>query len=135
MKLTKAKALKIRAMAMEVATDMTDPEASTLPEMFPKLKGNGELVKAGTRINWNDTLKKATVDLWDTAENNPDNAPTLWEDINYVNGYREIPQVITVTTAFAKGEIGYWKGELYKSLYDANVWNPEQFAAGWEKLA
>lgn len=134
MKLTRSKALKIRAMAMEVANEMTDPEATTVPEMFPKLKGNGELISAGTRINWNGTLMKATVDLWDTTENNPDNAPTLWEVINYTNGYRTIPEVITVTTAFSKGELGYWKDAVYESLYEANVWNPDQFPAGWKKV-
>ena len=134
MKLTRAKALKIRAMAMEVATEMTDPEASTLPEMFPKLKQDGSLVKAGTRINWDGALMKAAADLWDTAENNPDNAPTLWEKLDYINGYRVIPETITVTTAFSKGERGVWKDAVYESLQDANVWNPEQFAAGWKKV-
>lgn len=134
MKLTRAKALKIRSMAMEVAVEMTDPEASTLPEMFPRLKQDGSLVSHGTRINWNGTLKKAAVDLWDTEENNPDNAPTLWETIDYVDGYRVIPEVITVTTAFYKGERGMWKGAVYESLQDNNVWNPDQFAAGWKKL-
>lgn len=134
MKMTRAKALKIRSLAMNSAVEMDDINASSLPEMFPKLKEDGELVKVGTRINWNGQLKKAAVDLWDTAENNPDNAPALWEDINYVNGYRAIPEVITVTTAFAKGEIGFWKDSLYESLFDANVYNPEQFAAGWKKV-
>lgn len=134
MKMTRAKALKIRSLAMDSAVEMDDIAASYLPEMFPKLKEDGSLVSVGTRINWNGKLKKAAVDLWDTAENNPDNAPDLWEDLNYVNGYREIPEVITVTTAFAKGEIGYWKGALYESLYEANVWNPDQFAAGWKKV-
>lgn len=134
MKMTRAKALKIRSLAMDSAVEMDDISASSLPEMFPKLKEDGSLVSAGTRINWNGKLKKATVDLWATAENNPDNAPDLWEDLNYVDGYREIPEVITVTTAFAKGEIGFWKDSLYESLYDANVWNPEQFAAGWKKV-
>lgn len=131
--ISRAKALKIRALAMESAADMTDANASTLPEMFPRLKQDGSLVSAGTRINWNGQLKKAAVDLWDTAENNPDNAPDLWEDINYVNGYRVIPETITVATAFAKGELGWWKDAVYESLYDGNSWNPEQFAAGWRK--
>lgn len=134
MKITRVKALKIRSLAMDSAVEMDDVSASSIPEMFPKLKENGELVKVGTRINWNGQLKKATVDLWGTAENNPDNAPALWEDLNYVSGYRAIPEVITVTTAFAKGEIGFWKDSLYESLHDANVWNPEQFAAGWKKV-
>jgi hypothetical protein len=132
--ITKAKALKIRSLAMESAAAMDDVNASTVPEMFPKLKQDGTLVSAGTRINWNGQLKKAAVDLWDTAESNPDNAPTLWEDINYVNGYRVIPDVITVALAFSKDERGVWECVVYESMQDNNVWNPEQFAAGWEKL-
>lgn len=132
--ISRAKALKIRSLAMDSAIAMDDVNASSLPEMFPKLKQDGTLVSAGTRINWNGRLKKATVDLWDTEENNPDNAPTLWEDINYINGYRVITETITATGAFSKGEKGWWKGDIYESLQENNVWNPEQFAAGWRKL-
>lgn len=133
--ITKAKALKIRSLAMESAVAMDDVNASTVPEMFPKLKQDGSLVSVGTRINWNGQLKKAAVDLWDTAENNPDNAPALWEDINYVNGYRVIPEVITAALAFSKGERGVWKGIVYESKQDNNVWNPEQFADGWKRIS
>lgn len=132
--ITKAKALKIRSLAMASAVEMSDAEASATPEMFPRLKQNGELIKAGTRIYWKGDLKRASVDLWDTVENDPDNAPALWEDINYTNGYRIIPEVITAGLAFAKGECGLWKDKVYESLYDSNVWNPEQFAAGWKQL-
>ena len=133
--ITKAKALKIRSLAMESAVAMDDVNASTVPEMFPKLKQDGSLVSAGTRINWNGQLKKAAADLWDTEENNPDNAPALWEDINYVGGYRVIPEVITAALAFSKGERGAWKGVVYESMQDHNVWNPEQFAAGWKRIS
>ena len=132
--ITKGKALKIRSLAMDSAVVMDDVNASSIPEMFPRLYGNGSLVKAGTRINWNGQLKKAAVDLWDTASCNPDNAPDLWEDLNYVNGYRVIPEVITVTTVFSKGEKGWWKDAVWESLQDSNVWNPDQFAAGWKKI-
>lgn len=131
--ITRTKARQIRTLAVGAAATMDDAAASTLPEMFPQLKQDGSLVKAGTRINWKGKLKKATVDLWDTVENNPDNAPELWESLNYTNGYRDIPEVITTALAFAKGEEGWWKGAVCESLYDSNVWNPEQFPAGWRK--
>ena len=111
---------------------LTDAEASTVIPLYPALKGDGELVQAGTRINWYGQLKRAAVDLWDTEENNPDNAPALWEDINYIDGYRVIPEVITVGLAFSKGEIGWWDGVLYQSLIDANVYTPDAYPAGWE---
>ena len=113
---------------------LDDKLASETPELFDKLNENGELVKAGTRINWNGTLKRESVDLWDTKENNPDNAPSLWEDIQYKNGIRIIPEIITVGTAFSKDELGYWGDVLYKSLLDNNVWTPETNPSGWELI-
>lgn len=112
----------------------TDAIASTAIDVFPTLKEDGALIKVGTRINWKGTLKRAAVDLWDTVENNPDNAPTLWEDISYREGYRIIPETITVGTAFAKDELGWWGDELYKSLIDTNVYTPAIYPAGWEKV-
>lgn len=114
------------------SASLDDKVASETPELFGRLNENGGLVKVGTRINWNGTLKRAAVDLWDTKENNPDNAPSLWEDILYKNGIRIIPETITVGTAFSKDELGYWQDTLYKSLIDSNVWTPDQNPSGWE---
>lgn len=111
---------------------LEDKEASLTPELFGRLNQNNELIKAGTRINWNGTLKRASVDLWDVEESNPDNAPTLWEDIEYKDGIRIIPEVITPGTAFMKDELGWWENVLYKSLIDNNVWTPIANPNGWE---
>ena len=130
--MTRDEALRLRAIVEQAAASLPDKEASEGAALFPRLKGDGSLIKAGTRINWNGTLKRSSVDLWDTAENNPDNAPTLWEDIAYKDGVRIIPETITVGTAFAKGERGWWKDALYESLIDSNVWTPDAYPAGWE---
>lgn len=122
-----------RTIMAGIAT-ISDKQASEGVELFPKLKQDDALINAGTRINWNGMLKRAAVDLWDTEENNPDNAPTLWEDIAYKLGYRIIPEVITSTLAFSKDEIGWWGDKLYKSLLEANVYTPEQYPAGWEEV-
>lgn len=110
-----------------------DKTASIAPELFSGLKQDGSLIKVGTRIKWNGTLKRAAVDLWDTTENTPDNAPTLWEDIMYRAGYRIIPDVITVGLAFSKDELGWWGDVLYRSKVDSNVYTPEQYAPNWEQ--
>lgn len=130
--MTYEKAIEWRQKIEFASSSMTDKDASITPELFPSLKEDGSLIKNGTRINWENKIKRATVDLWDTAENNPENAPTLWEDIEYKEGYRIIPGTITVGTAFTQGEIGWWKDKKYKSLIANNVWNPDQYAAGWE---
>lgn len=132
MTLTEAKAL--RAAMTEAAPSLSDQTASTAPLMFSGLVGDGRLVKAGTRINWGGVVKRAAVDLWDTPENTPEAAPNLWEDLLYREGVRIIPDVITVGTAFAKGERGWWRDVLYASTLDNNVWTPEAYPAGWEAV-
>ena len=130
--MTREEAKKLREAIVKGSTSLDDKTASTAPDMFPRLKEDGSLIKAGTRINWGGKVKKASVDLWDRAENNPDNAPTLWADLDYKDGYRIIPDTITVTTAFAKDECGWWGEALYRSLVDNNVYTPKQYAANWE---
>ena len=132
-------AQKMRPLIEKAAISLSDADASVAPSMFPRLKGDGSLVEHGTRICWqNDDgslcIKRAAVDLWDTAENTPDAAPTLWEDIAYHDGVRIIPETITSTLAFRKDELGYWAKDdtVYRSKQDGNTWTPEQYADAWE---
>lgn len=128
----KQEAQTIRGFIETAAEGLDDATASQAPTLFPSLKEDGSLVKVGTRINWNGVVMRAAVDLWDTAENNPDNAPALWEDLPYIDGIRIIPDVITVGLAFRKGEKGWWYGELYESLVDANVYTPTDYPGNWK---
>lgn len=113
---------------------LTDQQASIAAEVYPTVNYDGQLISAGTRINWKGTIKRAAVDLWDTEENSPDNAPPLWESLDYKEGYRIIPSTLTVGTAFAMNEYGWWGDVLYKSLIDNNIWTPAEYATGWEKI-
>ena len=130
--MTRNEALRLRAIVEQAAASLDDQTASEGAALFPHLKGDGSLIKAGKRINWNGALKQASVDLWDTTENNPDNAPTLWTDIAYREGIRVIPGTITATQAFALDELGWWQEHVYRSTIAANVYTPTHYAAGWE---
>ena len=127
------KALEQRAVMDKAGAMLTDAQASTVTTLYPGMKYTGELIQSGTRIQWSGVLKRAAVDLWDRKENNPDNAPDLWEDVLYRDGYRIIPEVITVGLAFSYGEIGWWGDTLYRSILEVpNTYTPEQYPAGWE---
>lgn len=131
--MTREKAQAIIAAILAMREAATDATASLTAEIYPTLKGDGTLVKAGTRINFGGVIKRAAVDLWDREDTAPDKAPTLWEDLNYREGYRIIPEVITAGLAFSKGEVGWWGDALYVSLFDGNVYPPSVYPAGWEK--
>ena len=132
--MTVERARELRALIEQAAVSLDDRAASSGAELFPRLKGDGSLVSAGTRICWGGVVKRAAVDLWDTAENTPDAAENLWEDIAYRGGIRIIPEVITAGLAFAKGERGWWGDVLYASLLDANVWTPQAYPEAWEQV-
>lgn len=133
---TKEEAIAFRKQIEAAALSLDDKGASMAADFYSDMTYGGELIEAGTRINHGGVLYKSAVDLWDTEANNPENAPTLWEEIQYYNGIRIIPEVITVTTAFAKDELGYWKtdGKTYKSLIEANVYTPAAYPQGWEEV-
>ena len=111
-----------------------DATASRAVEFHPEMQYDGKLIRGGTRINWKGKLKRSAVDVWDTKANNPDNAPTLWEDVPYKDGYRIIPEVITATLAFKQGEIGWWKDKLYQSKVNGNVYTPDVYPNNWDEM-
>lgn len=115
-----------------VITD--DATASRAVDFHPEMKYDGSLIPAKTRINWRGTLKRASVDIWDREENSPDNAPTLWEDIAYRDGFRIIPEIITATLAFSENECGWWKDVLYRSKVNGNVYTPDIYPDNWETV-
>ena len=125
----------VRATMDKAGGLLTDQEASGVVALYPTMQFDGSLIPAGTRIQWDNQIKRAAVDLWDTLENTPDAAPTLWSSIDYRDGVRIIPEVITSELAFSLGELGWWAGTVYESLLDANTWTPEQYADGWKAVS
>ena len=135
--MTREEALKIRAQVEAGAAALPDMEASVEPTLSRTMRYNGKLIPAGTRINWGGVLKRASVDLWDIEENNPDNAPTLWEDVLYRDGIRVIPKLITAGLAFSFGEIGWWGDVLKRSIRPGektNIHTPEEAPELWEEV-
>lgn len=125
-------AYKISA-ANALAESATDADASRFPSMYKALRGDGALIAAGTRINRFGKLYRARVDVWDSDDYAPENAPSLWEEILYRKGYRIIT-TITAEFPFMRGDRGWYNDELYESLIDNNVWTPTDYALGWKLI-
>lgn len=122
-------------LARNINTIITDDAtASRAVELHPEMQYDGKPIPAKTRIKWGGKLKRAAVDLWDTEENNPANAPALWEDVEYRDGFRIIPETITATLAFSMDEYGWWNDKLYRSKVNGNVYNPTVYPTNWDEV-
>lgn len=135
--MTRDEALRLRAQVEAGAAALPDMEASVEPTLSRTMRYDGNLIPAGTRINWGGVLKRAAVDLWDNAESNPDNALDLWENVLYRDGIRVIPKVITAGLAFSYEERGWWGDVLMRSILPGektNVYTPDEYSAAWEEV-
>lgn len=119
------------ALFKKMRSLIDDKSASVTPDLYRSMHYDGSLIKAGERVNFHGILHQAAADLWDREENAPDMAPNLWVKIEYVEGCRVIPDVISAAEAFALGEQGWWDGHIYESLIPANVWTPDVYPQGW----
>jgi len=148
-----------RAKLEEASRPLTDSEilrldmrqrVNTLPidnatagrmiDCFPtraEFCGEGELIAAGTRIrddNDSSVIWRANTDLWNTEENSPQYAPTLWERVEYRDGIRVAPQAFTSTNAAGMGEYMWFGSELWKSTMAGNSYQPTVENAPWERM-
>lgn len=131
--MTREEAIAFRKLVEAGCETLSDKEVSTVPDVLRRMKYDGKLIQNGTRINWFGTIKRAAVDLYDREDQNPDNAPSLWEDVLYKKGIRIIPETITVGLAFSNGEQGWWRdGNLYESTVNNNVYTPAQYKQNWK---
>lgn len=130
------KEVSARIAATAIMKDnASDADASRCVSVYPTLKGDGSLVKAGTRIAVNGQLYRTRVDLWDTAENAPQAVPSLWEKVMYKKGIRIIPDQITAEFPFNKGDLGWWNDVLYESILETvNTYTPDAYPSGWKKV-
>lgn len=68
-----------------------------------------------------------------SAEWKPNTSASLYKAIGISeSGYPEWVQPLGATDAYKKGDIVSYKGKLYRSTIDSNVWSPEAYPTGWE---
>lgn len=110
-----------------------DSTSSRMVDYFPAWE-SGVAYTPGFRVRYNGNLYKCIQSHTSQSDWTPAAAPSLWDAVQYRNGYRVIPEVITATLAFAEGECGWWGDHLYRSTMDGNVYRPDTYPDGWEVI-
>lgn len=128
-----------RALQMFAQT-LTDEEAMEIVTVYPayvigKLYKADEMFAYGTNEVGEPQLYKVVQAHTSQEAWKPDITPALYTPIGLTEeGYPVWSQPSGAQDAYNTGDIVNYNGTLYKSLIDGNVWSPEAYPAGWEKV-
>lgn len=119
-----------------VLANATDENAYIMRFMYPKY-AVGTTYSKGDRFMWEGKFYKviSSSPFKSTEEWKPDISPSLYVEITDPNvEYPEFKQPINAETAYMKDDKMTFKNEKYISLIDNNVYSPEAYPAGWNKV-
>ena len=132
------KALQLFLATLDVDTDAT--EMMEVPSAFPKFKvGKAYKAKEVFRFGENSVgdaqLYMVLQDHTSAEQWGPESTPSLYKAIGVTeDGYPEWVQPLGASDAYNKGDIVSHNGTLYESTVDGNVWSPEAYPQGWDKV-
>lgn len=122
----------ISFVALSESGQIDAETASAHTDMFEEWHP-GATYKSGQIRKNNDILYKVVQDHTSQADWLPTNTPALYEPLIITeSGYPEWQQPSGAHDAYNKGDIVVYKGVLYISLIDGNVYSPEEYTAGWK---
>ena len=130
-----AQAQAIRGDINTVTATLTDAQAVKVKALYLPWEVGVAYVVGEVR-RYGDKLYRCLQGHTSQEDWTPTVAPSLWVEVAAEGEYREIKDGMLSTEAFAKGEIGWWqtKDNLYESLIDGNVYTPDSYPAGWQKV-
>lgn len=130
------KAMQYFVQTLDVETQLD--KVLEIPSMFPVYEigvayKTKDVFSYGVNSVGDPQLYQVLQDHTSSEEWKPDSSVSLYKAIGLSeSGYPEWTQPLGATDAYNKGDIVSYKGTLYISKIDANVWCPTEYPAGWE---
>ena len=139
MAITRKQAAEQLRRAIQLLINTLDEDtALEVATVYPTWKINtyyakGQIISYGTNSVGDPQLYKVITGHTSQADWTPDTAASLFSAFGLDDdGYVIWAQPSGAHDAYKKGDIVNYKGALYESLIDGNVWAPDVYAAGWE---
>lgn len=120
-----------------LAENLSDEQALQVPMLFEEFDGSGVAYKVGKKVIYKGVLYKVIQAHTSQADWTPDAAPSLFAKVINETVDGSIPEFVQPdsTNPYMKGDKVLFKGKVYESLIDNNVWSPEANPSGWKEIA
>ena len=131
---------QLRKALQIFAATLTDEQALEIATVYPAWQAGwaysvGDVISYGTNNLGDPQLYKVVQAHTSQADWTPDATPALYDAFGLdESGYPLWAQPSGAHDAYNKGDVVNYKGALYESLVDGNVWSPEVYAAAWKKI-
>ena len=131
---------QLRKVLQMFASGLTDEKALEVPAVFDKWEAGkaysvGEFFTYGVNGVGDPQLYKVVQAHTSQADWTPDVTASLYDAIGLDDsGYPVWSQPTGAHDAYNIGDVVNFNGTLYRSLVDGNVYSPEAYPAGWEKV-
>ena len=131
-----SKLIKLRDMMHKAAISLPDEDALDAVGLFPAW-ATDKWYEADERIRYGGKLYRCVQahtaqDGWE-----PDKTPALWTEVAAPGKIPVWRQPTGAQDAYSKGDKVHYPdagSPVYVSLIDNNVWSPDAYPAGWEKV-
>ena len=133
--MNRKKAVQLRKLIEQTAVNLSDEEALSGIELFPKWSESASY-QTGDRVRYEDTLYRCLQDHTAQATWTPTDAPSLWAEV-LIPDPSVIPEWVQPdsTNPYMKGDKVKHNGDTWESLIDNNVWEPsEAVPTLWKKV-
>ena len=131
--MTRAKAKQLRQLIEQLAVTLGDETALTGVELFP-MWAISRAYAVDDRVQHGGTLYKCVQAHTSQADWNPIDAPSLWAEVLAGQDGTAIGEWVQPdsTNPYMRGDKVNYKGKLYESEVDNNVWEPGVY--GWVEI-
>lgn len=127
----------MRMMAAPMALSMTDEAVQQIATFLPDFEA-GQSYENKAVVRYKGALYRAiqAVGSSVTSIYTPDAANSYWKRVGEPNedGIYPWTQPLGATDAYMKGDVVEYKGVIYESTMDNNVWSPDAYSFGWKKV-
>ena len=131
---------QLRKALQMFAQTLTDEQAMEIATVYPayevgKAYSVDEMFTYGVNDVGDPQLYRVVQAHTSQLDWTPDATPALYTPIGLSEeGYPTWSRPTGAHDAYNTGDIVDYNGTLYKSLIDGNVYSPEEYPAGWEKV-
>ena len=129
--ITREKAYQLRALIEKAAIGLTDEEALSGIQLFPKWVTD-KWYEAEERIRYEETLYRCVIAHTSQTSWTPDITPALWTPVS-IDEWPEWVRPTGVQDAYNIGDKVTYNEKHYICTIDGNVWSPDEYPQGWNE--